>query len=307
MGKPFGWDARQARKAKNLQKRKREIDTGAGAAEASASTFAHHHLPSCSCKFRCPECGAGFPKWAGKGAVSCNNHLRETGHAAGKKAADCRAASCRGTGEGAGSGDGRSDGLAIPSSSTRELQIKGGVYRCPDCSEMFTLWKECLEHCSTQMHGGWPKAKGLRKRCRPADQQVQCGAVSWRCTVLLHACVPCLSRVELQAFVSDPRTRAHARARAHTRTENAHAHAHARDTKAKLEKDAKHQELQEIQTKKRQRKAAAAAPPPPPAPISSGIGHKLLQMMGWSSGEGLGKEGQGRVEPVAATLSGKLS
>ena len=234
MGKPFGWDARQARKAKNLQKRKREIDTGAGAAEASASPFAHHHLPSCSCKFRCPECGAGFPKWAGKGAVSCNNHLRETGHAAGKKAADCRAASCRGTGEGAGSGDGRSDGLAIPSSSTRELQIKGGVYRCPDCSEMFTLWKECLEHCSTQMHGGWPKAKGLRKRCRPADQQVQCGAVSWHCTVLVHACVPCLSRVELQAFVSDPRTRAHAHTRArkmHTRT---HMHGTLRQSWRKM-------------------------------------------------------------------------
>lgn len=79
------------------------------------------------------------------------------------------------------------------------------------------------------------------------------------------------------------------------------------DQQAKLDKDAKHQALQEVQTDKRRRKAEAAAPPPPPAPISSGIGHKLLQMMGWKSGEGLGKEGQGKVEPVAATISGQTN
>ena len=36
---------------------------------------------------------------------------------------------------------------------------------------------------------------------------------------------------------------------------------------------------------------------------SSNIGHKLLQKMGWSSGEGLGKDQKGRVEPVQAVAN----
>lgn len=153
MGKPFGWEARQARKSKNLQQRKREID----AAGAAGKRGGIQHPVHCDCKFKCPECGAGFPKWAGKGAVSCNNHLRETGHAAGSKAADCKVLSCRAK-------------KTTPTSLCRvddtkqqqqqQQQIKGGSFRCPDCSEMFVLWKDCLAHCSVQQHGGWPRAKG---------------------------------------------------------------------------------------------------------------------------------------------------
>ncbi len=48
--------------------------------------------------------------------------------------------------------------------------------------------------------------------------------------------------------------------------------------------------------------------PPPPAPIKpvapakdgSNIGNKLLKMMGWTEGSGLGLEGGGRVDPMFA-------
>jgi hypothetical protein len=55
-------------------------------------------------------------------------------------------------------------------------------FRCPDCAETFFLWKTCVEHCTVKLHGGWPRAKGLRKRCRPADQQAKLEKV--RCQLL---------------------------------------------------------------------------------------------------------------------------
>jgi len=50
--------------------------------------------------------------------------------------------------------------------------------------------------------------------------------------------------------------------------------------------------------------------PPPPAPIKpvapakdgSNIGNKLLKMMGWTEGSGLGLEGGGRVDPIEANI-----
>uniref|UniRef100_A0AC34G842 G-patch domain-containing protein n=1 Tax=Panagrolaimus sp. ES5 TaxID=591445 RepID=A0AC34G842_9BILA len=42
---------------------------------------------------------------------------------------------------------------------------------------------------------------------------------------------------------------------------------------------------------------------PAPTPISEeNKGHKLLKMMGWSEGSGLGKSGQGTVDPLATQL-----
>jgi RNA-binding protein 5/10 len=45
------------------------------------------------------------------------------------------------------------------------------------------------------------------------------------------------------------------------------------------------------------------SPPPPPHPLDLGkdennVGNKLLKLMGWKEGQGLGTEGEGRVEPM---------
>jgi RNA-binding protein 5/10 len=55
------------------------------------------------------------------------------------------------------------------------------------------------------------------------------------------------------------------------------------------------------------RKGRADGPPPPPSPppppVAPGkdeknVGNRLLKMMGWTEGQGLGAEGEGRVDPV---------
>ncbi|KAJ8592767.1 hypothetical protein M405DRAFT_812161, partial [Rhizopogon salebrosus TDB-379] len=55
----------------------------------------------------------------------------------------------------------------------------------------------------------------------------------------------------------------------------------------------------------------AEGPPPPPSPppaVNPGqddanVGNKLLKMMGWKEGSGLGTDGEGRVDPMYARLS----
>lgn len=60
-------------------------------------------------------------------------------------------------------------------------------------------------------------------------------------------------------------------------------------------------------TKKRQ----SEGPPPPPSPPlapphpgedSSNVGNKLLKMMGWKEGMGLGTEEDGRTEPILTAI-----
>jgi RNA-binding protein 5/10 len=55
--------------------------------------------------------------------------------------------------------------------------------------------------------------------------------------------------------------------------------------------------------KKKQAEGPAAPSPPPAAPLNPGedennVGNKLLKMMGWKEGTGLGTGGEGRVEPM---------
>ena len=61
------------------------------------------------------------------------------------------------------------------------------------------------------------------------------------------------------------------------------------------------------------KKKAAEGPPPPPSPphppINPGqdqnnVGNKLLKMMGWKEGTGLGSTGKGRVDPMCAYIVG---
>lgn len=58
-----------------------------------------------------------------------------------------------------------------------------------------------------------------------------------------------------------------------------------------------------VQKKKRFAEGPPPPPSPPPVPLAPGkdennVGNKLLKMMGWTEGSGLGTEGDGRVDPM---------
>ncbi|KAJ7063057.1 hypothetical protein C8F01DRAFT_54849 [Mycena amicta] len=59
--------------------------------------------------------------------------------------------------------------------------------------------------------------------------------------------------------------------------------------------------------RKRQADGPPPPPSPPPAPVNPGqdesnVGNKLLKMMGWTEGTGLGTGGEGRVDPISAAV-----
>jgi len=59
--------------------------------------------------------------------------------------------------------------------------------------------------------------------------------------------------------------------------------------------------------RKRQAEGPPAPPSPPPPPVNPGkdennVGNKLLKMMGWTEGTGLGASGEGRVDPISAAI-----
>ncbi|KAG7092216.1 hypothetical protein E1B28_008583 [Marasmius oreades] len=59
--------------------------------------------------------------------------------------------------------------------------------------------------------------------------------------------------------------------------------------------------------KKRHADGPPPPPSPPPPPVNPGqdasnVGNKLLKMMGWTEGAGLGKEGDGRTEPIKTAM-----
>ncbi|KAI0033268.1 hypothetical protein K488DRAFT_85104 [Vararia minispora EC-137] len=65
-----------------------------------------------------------------------------------------------------------------------------------------------------------------------------------------------------------------------------------------------------MEDKRKQRRFIEGPPPPPsppPPPVKPGedpnnVGNKLLKMMGWKEGTGLGIEGEGRVDPIQTAL-----
>ncbi|KAJ7694105.1 hypothetical protein B0H17DRAFT_1009375 [Mycena rosella] len=59
--------------------------------------------------------------------------------------------------------------------------------------------------------------------------------------------------------------------------------------------------------KKRQAEGPPPPPSPPPPPVNPGkdennVGNKLLKMMGWTEGTGLGTAGEGRVDPISTAV-----
>lgn len=55
--------------------------------------------------------------------------------------------------------------------------------------------------------------------------------------------------------------------------------------------------------KRRRAEGPPPPPSPPPPPVNPGkdesnVGNKLLKMMGWKEGTGLGTDGEGRVDPM---------
>jgi len=59
----------------------------------------------------------------------------------------------------------------------------------------------------------------------------------------------------------------------------------------------------QIAGRKEKHHQSALPPAPTPARIETGIGHKLLTMMGWKDGQGIGKNREGILDPLAVTLS----
>ena len=68
-------------------------------------------------------------------------------------------------------------------------------------------------------------------------------------------------------------------------------------------------DTKEKSTTKKRAEARPRSPTPPHPPVNPGeddnnVGNKLLKMMGWKEGTGLGTTGEGRVEPMCVSCPG---
>lgn len=71
-------------------------------------------------------------------------------------------------------------------------------------------------------------------------------------------------------------------------------------------------DVSKVGGKKRQAEGPPPPPSPPPPPVNPGkdennVGNKLLKMMGWTEGTGLGTDGEGRVDPMFVLFLGSAA
>eukprot|EP00644_Phytophthora_capsici_P016114 jgi/Phyca11/568292/estExt2_Genewise1.C_PHYCAscaffold_280248 len=79
-----------------------------------------------------------------------------------------------------------------------------------------------------------------------------------------------------------------------------HVAAQYREHEKEMERNAKKQQKEDAQSTVAATSASKMNSEPPASSLESGIGGKLLKMMGWKSGNGLGKHGTGITAPIAA-------
>lgn len=79
-----------------------------------------------------------------------------------------------------------------------------------------------------------------------------------------------------------------------------HVAAQYREHEKEMERNSKKQQKEDAQSTVAATSASKMNSEPPASSLESGIGGKLLKMMGWKSGNGLGKHGTGITAPIAA-------
>ena len=291
--------SKQEKKAMAREARDLQGPSQATASQPFAPSAAAAHHPTCECKFACPTCFVGFAKWQGKSSLC--QHAAETGHGSGKVTLDtCLGLGCRERKraekelraqhhDAAGAAAAAASGNGVPSGGGTSV----GNYVCPDCRATFGSWSACSRHCEQLRHAGWPKKKGLRKRCRPDDIVAAAGSAAPK-----FKCPDCGLMYHKFAGIAD-----HAKAKNHAGWDGGAGYngLMERCNAEKLSAQARARKA------KRRPDDSSAAPAPAAAPITSGVGHRLLKMMGWKDGDGLGKKSEGRVEPVSATITSQGS
>ena len=285
---------KKAAKEEKEKVRKAKQDRGRTAEDATMSSpplapSAAAHHPTCECKFACPTCFVGFSKWQGKSGLCL--HAKETGHFLEKLSIEtCLALGCLDRKRTEKESRTRHHKATGAAASGNGVPRSENHYMCPDCHASFGAWTVCLRHCKQSRHAGWPRQKGMRKRCRPTDIVAAAASATPK-----FKCPDCGLMYHKFAGIAD-----HAKASNHAGWDGGAGYEGLMERCNAAKLDAR-------KSKRRPDSRRTSAPAAPAAPITSGIGHKLLKMMGWKDGDGLGKKSEGRVEPVSATISSQGS